>query len=189
MENYKDKFIAFYEKHKRMPGYKEIMAITGFKSKNAVYKFINRLVEAGLVQKDSKGKISPKINFKKIPLLGVVEAGFPTPAEETSLDRITLDEWLVEDRNSTFILKVKGESMKEAGIYEGDYVLVERTNNPKIGDIVIAEVDGSWTMKYFRKDTKGYYLEPANKDFKIIRPGESMNINAVVKTIVRKIQK
>ncbi len=169
-----------------MPGYKEIMALTGFKSKNAVYKLINRLVESGVVQKDSQGRLAPRQIMGELPLLGLVEAGFPTPAEETNLDRVTLDEWLIRDRNSTFILKVKGESMKDAGIYEGDYVLVERTNSPKLGDIVIAEVDGSWTMKYFRKDSTGYYLEPANPAFSNIRPESEMNISAVVKAVVRK---
>ncbi len=169
-----------------MPGYKEIMALTGFKSKNAVYKLINRLVESGVVQKDSQGRLTPRAILGEVPILGLVEAGFPTPAEETNLDRITLDDWLVGDRNRTFILKVKGESMKDAGIYEGDYVLVERTDSPRLGDIVIAEVDGSWTMKYFRQDKQGYYLEPANKAFKNIRPENEMNISAVVKAVVRK---
>ncbi|MES2059580.1 MAG: S24 family peptidase [Patescibacteria group bacterium] len=186
LENYKNKFISFYEKHKRMPGYKEIMALTGFKSKNAVYKLINKLVEEGVVGKDKQGKLTPRTIFGEIPMAGVVEAGFPTPAEETNLDRVTLDEWLIGDRNSTFILKVKGESMKDAGIYEGDYVLVERTQNAKIGEIVIAEVDGSWTMKYFRRDKDGYYLEPANLSFQNIRPENDLNISAVVKAVVRK---
>lgn len=185
-EDYKNKFIAFYEKHKRMPGYKEIMALTGFKSKNAVYKLINRLVESGLVQKDPQGRLSPRSIVGEVPMVGLVEAGFPTPAEETNLDRVTLDEWLIGDRNKTFILKVKGESMRDAGIYEGDYVLVERTQSPKLGDIVIAEVDGAWTMKYLRKDRGGFYLEPANPAFKNIRPENDMNISAVVKAVVRK---
>lgn len=76
--------------------------------------------------------------------------------------------------------------MKDAGIYEGDYVLVERTQSPRLGDIVIAEVDGAWTMKYLRKDKSGYYLEPANKAFKNIRPETEMNVSAVVKAVVRK---
>lgn len=171
-----------------MPGYKEIMALTGFKSKNAVYKLINRLVESGVVSKDAQGRISPRSLVGEVPMVGLVEAGFPTPAEETNLDRVTLDEWLIGDRNATFILRVKGESMKDAGIYEGDYVLVERTNSPKLGDIVIAEVDGSWTMKYLRQDNQGYYLEPANRTFKNIRPESEMNISAVVKAVVRKYQ-
>jgi len=169
-----------------MPGYKEIMALTGFKSKNAVYKLINRLVEEGVVQKDSQGRLTPRSIFGEVPIVGLVEAGFPTPAEETNLDRVTLDEWLIGDRNATFILKVKGMSMKDAGIYEGDYVLVERTQNAKLGEIVIAEVDGSWTMKYLRKDSEGYYLEPANEAFDDIRPENDMNITAVVKAVVRK---
>jgi SOS-response transcriptional repressor LexA len=121
-----------------------------------------------------------------IRVLGVVEAGFPTPAEEQNLDTISLDEWLIPKRESTFMLKVKGESMKDAGIREGDMVIAERAHNAPTGSIVIAEVDGNWTMKYLRKDRQGTYFEPANDDFPIIRPHHSCSIAAVVRGVVRK---
>lgn len=121
-----------------------------------------------------------------VSLLGLVEAGFPTPAEESNLDHITLDEWLIGDRSASFMLKVKGDSMKDAGILQGDYVITERCNSAKVGEIVIAEVDGQWTMKYLRHDRQGYYLEPANRAYKPIRPNEELSINAVVKAVVRK---
>ena len=64
------------------------------------------------------------------------------------------------------MLRVKGDSMKDAGINNGDMVVVERQDNARLGDIVIAEVDGAWTMKYLRKDTqKRFFLEPANESF------------------------
>jgi SOS-response transcriptional repressor LexA len=86
------------------------------------------------------------------------------------------------------MLEVKGESMIDAHIAEGDMVLVERNSNPKIGDIVIAEVDGGWTMKYYRRDKSGkVYLEPANKRFKNIYPEYELNIVAVVKAVIRRL--
>ena len=80
------------------------------------------------------------------------------------------------------MLKVKGDSMKDAGILDGDMVIVERTSSPKVGQIVVAEVDGSYTMKYLKKDSSGRtYLEPANSDFKTIYPKQNLQISAVVK--------
>ena len=65
-------------------------------------------------------------------------------------------------------------------------MLVERKGEPKDGDIVIAEVDGGWTMKYYRKRAGKIYLEPANKKYKPIYPTESLNVAAIVKAVIRK---
>jgi SOS regulatory protein LexA len=187
IDNYKNKIVGFYNRHKRMPGYKELMTLTGFKSKNAVYKLINKLVEMDVLSKDAEGRISFVRSQDEIPMLGLVEAGIPTVAEESVLDTLNLNAYLVEDRQSSYLLEVKGDSMIEAGICEGDLVVAEkRTGEPKIGDIVIAEVDGGWTMKYYRKKAGKVYLEPANKDFKNIYPEYDLKIAAVVKGVVRK---
>ena len=82
---------------------------------------------------------------------GTVEAGFPSPAEEELVDTLSLDELLIQNREASFLLKVTGDSMTGAGIMPGDMVIVDRGRTAKSGDIVIAEVDGQWTMKYLRK--------------------------------------
>jgi len=146
-EQYKNKILKFYRDNKRMPGYKEIMALVGFKSKNAVYKLINKLVDEGFVEKDSNGKLTPKNLFGEIPMLGLVEAGFPTTPDEELKDTISLDEFMIDNKDATYILEVKGDSMIDEGIKEGDMVIVERRSDPKEGDIVIAEVDGGWTIQ------------------------------------------
>ncbi len=186
IEEYKNKFIAFYQKNKRMPGYKEIMELTGFKSKNAVYKLIQKLVDMDIVSKDSNGKLTPNRAFNEVPFLGLVEAGIPTMADSDFKDTLSIDDYLIEHKEASYILEVKGDSMIDEGIKEGDLVIVERKQEPKIGDIVIAEVDGGWTMKYLRKKGAQLYLEPANKDFKPIYPKENFRIAAVVKGVIRK---
>ena len=183
---HKAKIISFYTQTKRMPGYLELMKITGFKSKNAVYKLINKLVDEGLLEKDRRGHLSPGPYLRGTRLLGVVEAGFPSPAEEELLDVMNFDEYLTPNKEASYILKVKGESMIDAGICEGDMVIVERRATYKVGEIVIASVDGEFTMKYLRKANDNYYLEPANKNFKPIYPKETLNIEAVVTAVVRK---
>ncbi len=186
IEEYKEKILSFFERQKRMPSYSEIMNLLNFKSKNSVYKLINKLIDAGVLNKDSTGKLIPNNLTPEVNLLGLVEAGIPTVAEEGILDTLNLDNYLIKNRSSTYLLQVKGDSMIEEGIKEGDYVIVERTNNPKEGDIVIAEVDGGWTMKYFRKKGDKVYLQPANKKYKPIYPENEMNISAVVKGVIRK---
>ena len=186
MNEYKNKIIGFYHRNRRMPSYQEIMDLVGFKSKNAVYKLVEKLVDEGTVNKDSKGRLTPSSRLDEIPLLGLVEAGFPTQAEESISDTMSIDEYLVEHKESTYLLEVKGDSMIDAGIREKDLVIVERRGEAKVGDIVIAEVDGGWTMKYYRKDGNKVYLEPANKNFKPIYPKEELRIAAIVKGVIRK---
>ncbi|MEI8337849.1 MAG: S24 family peptidase [bacterium] len=187
LEKHKEELYSFYKKVGRMPSYQEATKIFKLKSKDSAFKAIQKLIAIGEVKKDGKGKLIPTLKTNSsLKLLGLVEAGFPTPAEEQNLDQITLDEWLINDRNASFMLKVKGDSMIDAGIHQGDYVIVERTNSAPIGKIIIAEVDGQWTIKYLRKDLQGFYLEPANKQYKNIRPEEDLSINAIVKAVIRK---
>jgi repressor LexA len=186
MEQSKNKIIGFFRQHRRMPGYRELMALTGFRSKNAVYKLINKLVAAGVLIKDSGGKISLNRGVDEIKLLGLVEAGFPAAAEEATLDTLNLDDYLIKNKEASYLLRIKGDSMIEAGIQEGDMVVVERTTQAREGQIVIAEVDGEWTIKYLRRKNGQVYLEPANKNYRPIYPAGDLRIAAVVKGVVRK---
>ena len=169
-----------------MPGYAEMMSLTGFRSKNAVFKFIDKLIEDGIVRKDARGKLSPKFLRGGIPLLGLVEAGFPSAAEEELLDVMDFDEYLTPNKEASYILRVKGDSMIDAGIQPGDMVIVERRAQYKPGAIVVAMVDGDYTMKYLRKHNEKYFLEPANEKYKPIYPQESFRVEAVVTAVVRK---
>jgi SOS regulatory protein LexA len=177
---------AFYRSHKRMPSYSELMAVAGFRSKNAVYKLVQRMVAEDWLEKDATGKLLPGRTFYDLPILGTVTAGFPSPAEEELTDTMSLDEFLITNKEATYILRVNGESMIEAGILPGDMLLVERGAEPRDGDIVIAQVDREWTMKYFRKRGRAVFLEAANKDFKPIYPTEELQIAAVVRAVIRK---
>lgn len=185
-ESYKQKIVGFYEGNRRMPSYQEILKLVGFKSKNAVAKLVEKLIEDGVVMKDARGKLVPATRLSELPLLGLVEAGVPTMAEEQDLDRMSLDGYLIKDRGKTFLLEVKGDSMIEAHIEEGDLVIAERTNTARDGDIVVAEVDGDWTLKYYKRKGEKVWLEPANKNYKPIYARESLRVAAIVRGVVRK---
>lgn len=174
-----------------MPVYTEIMKLVGFKSKNAVAKLLNKMINEGLLDKDSTGHIIPNNLIGEIPLLGLVEAGFPTMIDEGVMDTVSIDEYLIKDKDATYMLEVKGESMIEAGIHEGDMVIAQKVDSKhsrqvKDGDIVIALVDGGWTMKYYRNRKGKIYLDPANKNFKSIYPEVELQVAAIVKGVIRK---
>lgn len=175
----------FWQQHKRLPSYTEMMQLFSLKSKNAVYRVMQKLQEHGYVEKrDGKYVAGPKLMPVKI--LGAVEAGFPSPAEEELADAISLDEYLIRNQNATFLLRVSGESMINAGIHPEDLVLVERHKNAKVGDIVIANVDQEYTIKEYGKEGNSIVLLPANPKFKPIYPTNQMSIEGVVIAVIRK---
>ena len=185
-EAYKNKILKFYKRIRRMPVYSEIMELLGFRSRNAVYKLVNQLVKDGFVSKDSSGRLIPNKLYGEIPFVGLVEAGFPSPAADELTDTMGLEEYLIDNKEATYLMRAKGESMIDAGIIDGDMLLVERTNKANTGEIVIALVDGDRTMKYLRQRGGKYYLEPANKEFKSIIPENELVVEAVVRVVIRK---
>lgn len=183
---YQSKIESFYKEEKRMPTYTEMMKMFGLKSKNAIYKIVNKLVEAGVVAKDHLGRLVPSGSFGEVPLLGFVTAGLPADVDAELPDTVNLDDMLVGKKELTYMLEVDGDSMIEAHIEKGDMVLVEKANQARDMQIVIAEVDGEFTMKYFRKEGNKVWLQPANKNYKNIYPEHSLNVIAVVKAVIRK---
>jgi repressor LexA len=169
-----------------MPTYAEMLDLFGVRSKSVVHYWIEKLLEKGILEKDANGFLKPMRLSFGIPLVGNVAAGFPSPAEEELREVISMDEYLVTKPDSSFLLKVTGDSMIDAGIMEGDLVIVERGRSPKSGDIVLAEVDGQWTMKYFRRKGKDVVLEAANSAYPVIRPKEELKIGGVITAAVRK---
>src|SRR6266849_3685588 len=154
------KIQAFYRSQKRMPSYSELMAVVGFRSKNAAYKLVERFVQRDWLEKDATGRLLPGRLFQDLPLLGTVSAGFPSPADEELTDTMSLDDYLISNKEATYVLKVNGNSMLDAGILPGDMLLVKR------GAAV--------------------FLEAANKDCQPIHPQEELQIAAVVRAVIRK---
>jgi len=180
----------FYRTEERVPSYAEMLGLFGYRSKNAVYRLVKNLEKTGYIRRSTAGKISFTRRLTgSIKILGLVQAGFPSPAEEELVDVLSLDEYLVRRPEATFMLTVSGDSMIDAGIQPGDLVLIEKGRNPKSNDIVIAQVDGEWTLKYYLRDRKqGIRLEPANKKYQTIIPKQSLVIGGVVRAVIRKYE-
>ena len=169
-----------------MPTYEEMKNIFNVASKNTVAFRVKKLLEAGFLEKS--GNKLALVETGYVMRLGTVQAGFPTTAEESvETELMSLDDFLVERKNSTYMLEVMGESMIDAGILEGDLVLVERGKTPKRGDIVLALVDNGYTLKYLETEKGRPVLVPANKAFKKIYPNPNqLRIEAVLKAVIRK---
>jgi repressor LexA len=176
----------FYRQRGRMPSFSEIGEMLGLRSKNAVFKLVLKLERLKVLEKDARGRLIPRSIASPVRVLGAVEAGFPSPAEEELADTLSLDDLLIRNPEATFMLRVSGDSMSGAGILPGDMVLVERGRTPGNGDIVIAEVDGEWTMKYLRKRGGGVMLLSANPRYGPIRPRSELKVAGVVTAVVRK---
>jgi repressor LexA len=183
--NHKQQLIDFHESHKRMPTYTEMMKLFGYKSKNAVARLVEKLIDAGIVTKDKLGKLLPTNSFDSLPLLGSVKAGFPSAVDEV-LETLNLESYLVKKKKETYMVEVDGDSMIDEHICDGDIVIAERTSVAKDGDIVIAQIDGEHTMKYLRTDGKKSWLEPANKKFKPMHPKHDLQVIAIIRGVIRK---
>ena len=180
------KIDGFFRENGRMPSYAEIGRLLGFHSKNAVFRLAEKLVKLKVIGRDKTGRLVPGSIASPVRVLGSVEAGFPSPAEEELVDTLSLDDLLIQNRDATFLLKVSGDSMTGAGIMPGDMVLVDKGRTPKSGDIVIAEVDGEWTMKYFRKRGDTITLVAANPKYQPIKPKRELKVGGVVTAVIRK---
>ncbi len=176
----------FYREYKRLPSYQEICTLFGYASKRSAHQLMQKLVDAGVVEKDEKGHFIPiKMNFS-LPVLGSIQAGYPTTADEQYFGNLSLEEYVVPNPLKSYILQVKGDSMVDAGINTGDFVIVQECETPKNGDIVVAQMDGEFTLKYFKKIPNGISLIPANKKYPEFFPKESLRIFGKVVSVIRK---
>lgn len=155
--------------------------------RTTVYRWLQVLEELGYLKaQGNRYYIDP--DLLGIPLLeNRIPAGVPITVEEDVLsNRLSLDEYLVKDRTGTFLLKVKGDSMIEAGIYEGDIVVVNRNNRAQDGDVVVARIDGEMTLKTLRRRQQQTWLEPANSRYSPIHPVSGLEVLGIVTGLVRR---
>lgn len=186
-KNFLNKLISYYGSD-ALPSYEIICRDLGLKSKNSVWQYLQKLIESNLIlEKNNRYFISNE-------LLGVdyyyqgVRAGFPSPAEDYPVQKISFDKMLIKSPSSTFTVRVIGDSMIDAGIHEDDIAVIQRGINPRDGNIVLAAVDGDFTLKYFRKKGKEIFLEAANERYPNIKYREELEIFGVMVGLVRQIR-
>ena len=170
-----------------LPSYEKIAQDFGFKHKNSVWQYFKKLKESDLIkEKNGKFFINPEC-FGAILFTSSVRAGFATVAEDSIEKRVSLDESFDLNNPSVFMFTVSGDSMVNAGIYDGDKVIVKKTPQAKDGDIVLAFVDNGYTLKTYRNKNGKVWLQPENSDYPIIEPKEVLTIFGVATGISRKL--
>jgi repressor LexA len=110
----------------------------------------------------------------------------PAAANDMLSDMMSIDDYLVSHPSSTILIPIKGDSMIDAGIHAGDIAVIEKRYSANAGDIVVAVVDGEYTIKTLAREKGAYVLLPANKDYPIIRPQETLEIFGVLVGLIRK---
>ena len=179
----------FIREHDYAPSYREIARYFSLSSVATVAEHVEALKEKGLLTNDENMarslQLTPRWDERtfSIPLLGTIAAGEPIEAVRTS-ETIDIPADLAGP--NTFALKVRGDSMKDDGIFDGDYVIIEQTETPNNGDIVVSLINNqNVTLKRFFKEKDHVRLQPANKLFKPLRLKKVM-VQGRVKGVIRK---
>ncbi|MBX7149760.1 transcriptional repressor LexA [bacterium] len=188
IEQAREKLWRFFRREGRLPSYTEMCVLFGYSSKSSAFKLTQKLIEAGFIEKRSSGKLIPKNLSTPVKLLGSVQAGFPSPAEEELLDTLSLDDYLIRNPQASFMLKVSGDSMIDEGIMPGDLVIIERGRAPKNGQVVVAQIDGEWTLKFYEKRGDKIRLIAGNKKYAPLTPKRELQMAGIVKAVVRRYE-
>jgi repressor LexA len=188
-EKYLAALRTYWKRHKAFPSMAKLCEVVGLSSTSSVFALVGRLTDAGYLER-TEGRIAPGKRFFARPLLGPVRAGLPQPATQEEPQLLTLDDYLIDEPNRTSLHRVKGDSMRDAGMLDGDLVAVEHNSPTKPGDIVVAFADNELTVKTLRLDAAGkYFLEAANPAYQPIRPVNSLELLGVVVSVVRRVRK
>ena len=136
-------------------------------------------------------KANPSLSYQPLNLFEhKVPAGFPSPADDHIEKKLDLNEYLIKQKEATFFVRIKGDSMIDAGIHDNDIVIVDKSQKASNGDIVLASVDGDFTVKSLSRYKSKYRLLAANEKYKPIEINESMQFEVwgVVTGAVRKFK-
>jgi repressor LexA len=191
----------FQKQYGYSPTLSEISKATGHKSNSTVHAIIRALVEKGYVQKvDGNTRVLKIIDEKtasgllgqspsiELPLMGFIAAGRPLEPHTDPNATFQISASMISGKKTAYVLQVKGESMIEDGILDGDYVVIEKSEIANNGDIVVALVDDNLaTLKKFYKEGERVVLKPANSAMEPIYPTQ-LKIQGIAVGVVRKFK-
>lgn len=178
------------------PTLQELADELGVASKNAVLKHLTALEKKGYIGKREGGaargiRVLKSMGFldgpgeNSIPLVGSVPAGSPLLAEENVESYLTIPKHLLPSKGDYFALRVQGDSMVNAGIFEDDLVVVRSTNSANNGDIVVALIGNETTVKRFVATDSKRYLKPENPKYPDIHPTQEWSVQGKVVALIR----
>lgn len=168
---------SFFEERGFPPTIREIMDMFGYASVNNVQRILTVLEREGYIRRNRRGgarcieivqeHTATRIKIKRLPLLGQITAGVPIFAEQNIEGYVNIDQTLI-GTSGDFILRVKGDSMRDADIFNNDLIIVKQMNFPKHNDIIVALLDEEATVKRFILESNYIKLQPENSDYQPI---------------------
>ncbi len=178
----------YYANSRRIPSYARLAELMGFASKTAAMKLLARLEAQDYVERtpDDDAWIPAKRFFERPLADASVPAGMPVLANDVSGEPFYVDDYLIKSPSRTAMIPIRGDSMVDAGINDGDLAVVERGAPAKNGDFVIAIVDNEFTLKELGLERGNPVLKPHNKAYPVIRPQGSLEIYGVMVGLVRR---
>lgn len=183
---YLAKLRDYYARHRVLPSYSRIGTLVGLSSKASVAEMVMRLKAEGFLESSPDRRLKPGPRFFDRPVAESVQAGAPAPAADSVQEGLSIDGHLVSNPSKTVLVKVKGDSMIDAGILDGDTVVVEKRFSANVGDLVVAIIDNEFTLKRYDREQGRVVLRPENKAYPVIRPTGEAEIFGVVVGLFRK---
>lgn len=183
------KLREYYARHGVLPSYSGISRVVGFQAKNAAVKLVSRLSRAGYLRLSPDGRLAPNEKFFEHSLASSARAGAPDIIDGTDLESINIDRYLIDKPTKTVLVRVKGDSMKNVGIYDGDIVVVERREEAYRGEFVVSRIDGEYTLKELDFEGRKPVLRPHNEEFDVMRPAHLEIVGVVIGVVRRYIRR
>lgn len=177
------------------PSYQEIADYFGLTSKATVYSHVKTLEDKGYLKSPSEARSMEVIPVEssidrpavELPMVGMIAAGEPIEAIENR-EHVTVPRDFIRDPDDAFVLRVRGDSMVDDGILNGDFVIVERNFYPKNGDVVVALLENEYaTLKRYYREKNYIRLQPANRNYRPLKVKNPV-IQGIVRGVIRKFQ-
>lgn len=188
--SYLGKLQDYYAREKIIPSTTRLSVLWNVKARSWTHRIVQRLKEERFLENAPGGRARPGSRFFERAVGPMVRAGLPQQAADMQPDLLRIDDYLIENPSQTILFPVKGDSMIDLGILEGDMVIIERSNAASIGQVILAIVDNEFTLKVLARDKAGYYLEARNErrsqDYPPIRPEQKLEIYGFYVGLIRK---
>lgn len=189
-EAYLSRLQDYYARFRGLPSYNRLSELLGLASRSAVSKVLQRLKLAGYLERTPDDVWVPAARFFERAVADAsVPAGPPVSLTDAGAAPFAIDQYLVGTPSRTVLVPVRGDSMIDAGIQEGDVAVVECETSPVAGEIVVAIVDGEYTLKTLEREGGQYVLKPANRRYATIQPKGRLEIFGVVVGLIRKYRR
>jgi repressor LexA len=169
-----------------IPSLTELGKLWGIAGRAWTHRVVARLKEDGFLEEAAGKRLKPGTRFFERTVADTVRAGLPQPANDSGREAWAIDQYLIAKPSETELFRVRGDSMIDAGIHDGDFAVIQKTLSAMPGDIILAFVDGEFTLKTLARDKDGFYLEAANRGYAPIRPQGNLEIHGVMVGMFRK---